>query len=87
LVMLQKQNIAMKISVVSGVLMIVGGSVAIIFYGIIGLAIVYSVGSITQSTLMIYYVRRIFGLKTTANYKSLTQFARVYFRKEIPHER
>ncbi len=87
LVMLQKQNIAMKIAVVSGVLMIVGGSVAIIFYGVIGLALVYSFGSIIQSTLMIYYVRRIFGLKTTANYKSLTQFARVYFRKEIPHER
>jgi O-antigen/teichoic acid export membrane protein len=87
LVMLQKQNVAMQISVVSGVLMIVGGSIAITFYGIIGLALVYSFGSITQSVLMIYYVRRIFGLKTTANYKSLTQFARFYFRKEIPDGR
>lgn len=87
LVMLQKQNVAMQISVVSGFLMIVGGSIAINYYGIIGLALVYSLGSIIQSTLMIYYVRRIFGLKTTANYKSLVQFARVYFRKEITHGR
>ncbi|MNQ75492.1 hypothetical protein D3C85_902920 [compost metagenome] len=79
LVMLQKQHITMRISIVSGVLMIAGGSVAFIYFGITGLAIVYSSGSIIQSALMIHYVNRIFNLKTTANFKSTIKFSLSYF--------
>lgn len=79
LVMLQKQHITMRISIASGVLMIAGGSVAFIYFGIIGLAIVYSSGSIIQSALMIHYVNRIFNLKTTANFKSTIKFSQSYF--------
>ncbi|WP_448118282.1 lipopolysaccharide biosynthesis protein [Pseudomonas serbica] len=80
LVMLQKQHIAMRISIASGVLMIAGGSVAFVYFGIIGLALVYSSGSIIQSVLMIQYVRRIFDLKTTASAKLIIKFSQSYFR-------
>ncbi|MGN8261162.1 lipopolysaccharide biosynthesis protein [Pseudomonas sp. SMSB3] len=87
LMMLQKQHIAMRISVISGVSMIVAGMLAMWLYGIIGLAVVYSLGGISQSLAQIYFVRREFDLSTTANYSSLRRFARFYYRRKVSHGR
>lgn len=87
LMMLQKQRIAMKISVGSGIAMIICGSFAMIKFGIIGLSIAYSLGGIVQSVLMIYYVRRIFGLNTQAGYLLATQFVKLYMHRRIRHGR
>ncbi len=85
LMMLQKQHIAMRISVISGVLMIAAGGVAMGTYGIIGLAVVYATGGIAQSAAQILCVKRIFKLSTTANYSSLRRFVRYYIRKRVKH--
>jgi O-antigen/teichoic acid export membrane protein len=87
LMMLQKQHVAMRISVGSGVIMVVCGSLAMAQFGIMGLAIAYSLGGIVQSLLMIYCVKRIFDLDTKASYLSTAQFVHLYIRRRIRHER
>jgi hypothetical protein len=37
--------------------------------------------------LMIYYVRRIFGLNTQAGYLLATQFVKLYMHRRIRHGR
>jgi O-antigen/teichoic acid export membrane protein len=81
LMMLGRQDIAMRISVGAGLLMIVGGAIAMADYGIIGLAIAYSFGGMMQSILMIYMVKKLFNLTTTADYRALAKFSRLYIRK------
>lgn len=83
LMMLGRQHVAMRISVACGVLMIAAGIWAMATFGIIGLAAAYSLGGIFQSMLLIYQVKRLFNLKTTANYRALAGFLRRYFRKRI----
>lgn len=85
LMMLQKQHIMMRISVGSGVAMIAAGLVTMGQYGIIGLAVVYSAGGIIQSLIQIYFVKRIFSLRTTANHSYLSRFIRTYYRKKVHH--
>ncbi|HKS14116.1 MAG TPA: MATE family efflux transporter [Pseudomonas sp.] len=85
LMMLQKQHIAMRISVVTGVMMVAAGVVAMGLYVIMGLAVVYSLGGICQSLAQIYFVKRLFALRTTANYTSLRRFLRFYIRKKVNH--
>jgi len=87
LMMLQKQHVAMRISVLSGVCMIGAGLLAMWLYGIIGLAVVYSLGGICQSIAQIYCVKRIFNLSTTADYASLRRFARFYYRRKVTYGR
>lgn len=87
LMMLQKQHVAMRISVVSGICMIAAGLVAMWLYGIIGLAVVYSLGGASQSVAQIRCVKRIFNLSTTADYISLRRFVRFYYRKKVSHGR
>ncbi|MCC9006909.1 lipopolysaccharide biosynthesis protein [Pseudomonas putida] len=87
LMMLQKQHVAMRISVVSGICMIATGLLAMWLYGIIGLAVVYSLGGVCQSLAQIYCVKRIFNLNTTANYSSLRRFLRFYYRRKVSHGR
>ncbi len=87
LMMLQKQHIAMRISVISGACMIAAGFVAMWLYGIIGLAVVYSLGGVTQSLAQIYFVKREFNLNPTANYSSLRRFARFYYRRKVSYGR
>lgn len=83
LMMLGRQHVAMRISVGCGVLMIAAGIWAMSTFGIIGLAAAYSLGGILQSVLLIYQVKRLFNLKTTANYSALVGFLRRYLRKRI----
>ncbi|KEY86861.1 hypothetical protein MBA34_10495 [Pseudomonas capeferrum] len=87
LMMLQKQHVAMRISVVSGACMIAVGLLAMWLYGIIGLAVVYSLGGVCQSLAQIYCVKRIFNLNTTADYTSLRRFVRLYYRRKVSHGR
>ncbi|MFK2914472.1 lipopolysaccharide biosynthesis protein [Pseudomonas sp. 3HC3] len=87
LIMLQKQHVAMRISVISGVCMIAAGLLAMWLYGIIGLAVVYSLGGVCQSLAQIYCVKRIFNLSTTANYASLRKFVCHYYRRKVSHGR
>ncbi len=85
LMMLNKQHVMMRISVGSGLSMIAVGLIVMGHYGIVGLAVVYSVGGIAQSLAQIVCVQRIFGLKTTANFTALRRFARSYYRKKVNH--
>ncbi len=87
LMMLQKQHVAMRISVISGLCMITSGLLAMWLYGIIGLAVVYSLGGICQSLAQIYCVKRIFNLSTTADYVSLRRFVHLYYRRKVSHGR
>ena len=87
LMMLQKQHVAMRISVISGLCMIASGLVAMWMHGIIGLAVVYSLGGVCQSLAQIYCVKRIFNLSTTADYSSLRRFVRLYYRRKVSHGR
>ncbi|MNH43039.1 hypothetical protein D3C79_1048520 [compost metagenome] len=72
---------------VSGVCMIAAGLLAMWLYGIIGLAVVYSLGGVCQSLAQIYCVRRLFNLSTTADYSSLRRFARSYYRRRVSNGR
>lgn len=85
LMMLHKQHIAMRISVLSGASMIAAGMFAMDAYGIIGLAVVYMLGGVAQSVAQVLYVRKIFHLRTTASYKSLRYFVHHYIRKRVNH--